>query len=245
MFVFGSLLAALAFQVWLAVVGTIFLLRKSQPNVSFARSGPPYLTVALCSIAAAALAIGLGFLRPMFVPRYLTPFLPGVFLGVALLANRLSKRWHLAAISLVAIFFITSLVWGVSPLRGENDFNFEAASRALMASHPKRLVFMWDTPLGVDRSSFAGVGGFFFTRAGEEVAVDVVSVAKGQDPNRVLLDHAAPPRSVILWFYDSKVPGTAAIRFPPAISKVNPRWKCKDFGKGQFGVLACSREGIS
>jgi hypothetical protein len=110
-----------------------------------------------------------------------------------------------------------------------------------MASHPKRLAFMWDTPLGGERTSLEGVGAFFFARAGHPLFVDPVIDTTAQDPNLMLLQRASPPGSVIIWIYDLSVRHTLASRFPPRIEQLDPVWECKNYGTEVLGVMGCSR----
>jgi len=198
----------------------------------------PWIAAA-ASFAAVVAAIGGGFFRPVFEPRYLTTFMPGALLGLALFIQRFSSDWKPAPAALVALFFAAFVAWSVRALEGFNVFNFETASEALMARRPPRLVFLWDGPMRPDASALIGAGGFFFRRAGVPVTVIPVSLAANEDPNQVLLAHARQPGTAILWIYDLGVQGTAAARYPPRISLIDPRRRCRDFGRGDFGAIAC------
>jgi hypothetical protein len=109
-----------------------------------------------------------------------------------------------------------------------------------MATRPTRLVFLWDGPMRPEPSQMAALGGFFFARAGLKTPVDPVSLAKGEDPNAVLLARASPPGSAILWISDRGVRGTAANRYRPAIGKLDPAWQCRNFGNWQYRIIGCS-----
>jgi len=130
----------------------------------------------------------------------------------------------------------------IRPSRDIHDYNYEWASDALIATHPDRLVFLWDNPMRPEKSQLADLGGFFFTRAGLKTPVDPVVLARGEDPNKVLLAHAAAPGSAILWISDRGVRGTAANRFKPAIGRIDPSWQCRNFGNWQYRIIACSRD---
>jgi uncharacterized membrane protein len=195
---------------------------------------------AACAVAAVVVTIGLGFWRPMVIPRYFIEFAPGVLFGIALAAVRFSSEMRFAPAVLVGIFAV-SLGVSVKDTGSGNSFSWEQASTDLMATRPTRLVFMWDTPLGGTPKTIEGVGGFFFERAGRHVVVDPVIDVTGQDPNALLLEHAKPPGSVIIWIYDNGVPHTLASQFPPRIDTLDPRWRCRNYVTAWLGVIGCSR----
>ena len=194
-----------------------------------------------CAVLAMGLAVGLGMFKPMFIQRYLIGFTPGVMLGLALLAERFERSWARAPLFLVAAYFLLAVKLAFTPLHNVTPLNFEAASNALMTQAPRRLAFMWDNPTQPEASALRGVGGFFFDRAGHPVDVDPVRARSDQDPNAALLQQASGPGTAILWIYDLNVEGTAALRFPPRIAAIDPRWRCRNFGKGPLGVIGCSR----
>jgi hypothetical protein len=130
----------------------------------------------------------------------------------------------------------------MQPFRSIHDYNYETASNALMATRPDRLVFLWDNPMRPEPNQLAALGGFFFARAGLKTPVDPVVVARGEDPNQILLARAAQPGSAILWISDRGVRGTAANRYPPAVGKLDPAWACHNFGNWQYRIIACSRD---
>ncbi len=205
-----------------------------------------WLAVLPAGLAAVALVI-MGFLRPSFAPRYLTPEGPGVLLGLVLLARGMvGRRLGFALVGLVASFAVVSS-WRISAgaRMAPRQYNYERASEALEKVNPRRLVFLWDHPVDpiLHPEQLAAAGGAFFHRDGFKIAVAPVVLTPGQDPNRVLLADAASPGSVILWVYDTVVQGTAARRFPPQIDDLNPTWTCDQYGRGRFGVYACQKAG--
>ena len=237
----GDPLLIPAFFLW-AAAALLFRRKNGDHIADEPARGDRLLWIAVaCAVVATAIAVGLGFLRPMFVVRYLTGFAPGLLLGLALLARSLSRDWRMAPTLLIAMYLFVAVRWGIDPGPHENAFNFERASYALLPTAPKRLVFLWDTPMSPEPSSLRGVAGFFFARAGHPVVVDPVSVSRGMDPNPILLREAAGPDTAILWIYDTEVAGTAAIRHPPTIGRLDPRWRCGNYGLGPFGVIACNR----
>jgi hypothetical protein len=187
-------------------------------------------------------------MRPSFTPRYLMPFMPGILLGFAMGASWLGRRWALGPLAILSIAITTAIVSPFGRNRSEHKFfSFEEASQALMAAGAKRIVFLWDNPMTriYDPSQLAAVGGFFFQRAGQAVAVEPVQLRSDDDPNPRLLSAAREPGSAILWLYDVNVRATAARSYPPRIEQLDPAWRCTDFGRGPFGVLACYRTAAS
>jgi hypothetical protein len=232
----------------LALAGAAALtLRFAWPVTSPPRQaeGRPWIVVAASVLAASAL-IGLGFLRPSFTFRYLTPSAPGVLLGLVLAARGLagSRRAPLAyGILILASGWIGGAALLSHFRMAPRRYTFEHASAALARERPARLVFLWDHPIDpvLHPEQLSALGGFFLHRQGLSTTVDPVVLAPGEDPNARLLREAQPPGSAILWLYDVAVRGTAAIRHPPALSRIDPSWRCRDYGSRRFGVLACTR----
>jgi hypothetical protein len=230
-----------------AVAGLAFLFTRLGRPAAF--GVPARLWAAPVSVlAGAGVLIALGFFRPSFTIRYLTPFGPGVLLGFVLILRLLAGRY--AAIAQVLVLLLTSSLdpfvvahreW-VSP----KDYNFEAASAFLAKGRPARLAFFWDHPAGrvMRPEQLDALGGFFFRRAGLPINVIPIWVPVGQDANPRLLAAASRPDSDILWIYDVRVRGTSADVYPPRIADIDPRWTCRDFGRNGFGIIACQRETV-
>jgi hypothetical protein len=176
----------------------------------------------------------------------MTIFVPGVMLGLALMAERFSQSWRVApavlaagALSLTLAFSAISVF--VNPPTAGAMFSFEPAAQALMAYHPRRLLFFWDNPAasGGDGGQLAQIGGFLFRRAGNPIPVEVVAWTPGADPNTLILSRARTPDDAILWIYDRHVVGSLVLAHPPMIEHRNPAWVCHDFGDNNVGILAC------
>jgi len=229
---------------WLAVALAVRVMSGSLRDMFRIEMGDGVWTTALCSLAASALGIAAGYLAPVAVDRYFTEFVPGLMLGASKFANRFERRSGASAAVLVTLFFAFTISWMVwlRPFRDIHDYNYETASNALIPTHPNRLVFLWDNPMRPEKSQLAALGGFFFARAGLKTPVDPVVLARGEDPNKVLLARAAAPGSAILWISDRGVRGTAANRFHPAIGKLDAAWECRNFGNWQYRIIACSRD---
>ncbi len=201
----------------------------------------------LAGVASAALLTAVGFFRPSFAYRYLTPDVPGVLLGLVLATRLLGGRGALAAMCELVLALGGVAAWraAAGDSMAPHAYTYEIASRALEASHPRRLVFLWDHPVDPIEhpEQLAAAGGAFFRRDGDPVPVDPVVLRPGQEPNARLMAEAAAPGSAILWVYDVAVKGTAAIRHRPAIQALDPGWTCRNFGRGRFGVYACTQGG--
>jgi hypothetical protein len=245
-FFFGNTALIFVVGLWLAIALAVRLMSGSWRDMFRIEMGDGLWTTALCSLAASSLAIAAGFLAPVSVDRYFTEFVPGLMLGLAKFANRFERRSGASAAVLVTLFFAFTLGWTlwIRPFRDIHDYNYETASNALIATHPDRLVFLWDNPMRPEPSQLAALGGFFFARAGLKIPVDPVVLARGEDPNKVLLARAAASGSAILWISDRGVRGTAANRFRPAIGKLDGAWQCRNFGNWQYRIIACSRDPV-
>ena len=196
------------------------------------------------ALLGAMAVIALGFFRASFVDRYLFPFMPGLFLGLAMIAQALARRWSLAYAAVILAFAIPAVPWARTQVQhGWRFYNFEVASTELMKNDPQRLVFFWDHPAGPVEApgQLDAVGGFFFRRAGHPIAVTPVILKPGEEPNARLLADAKEPRTAILWMYDIGVRGTAARSHKPALDTLDPTLKCRQLGSGSIGILACDR----
>jgi len=198
------------------------------------------------ALLAAGICLGIGLMRPIVSPRFMTIFVPGVLLGLALMADRFTQVWQSAMAVLGGVVFALALAFCamtlfVSPPSAGAMFSFEPAAETLMVAHPRRLIFFWDNPTasGGNSDQLAQVGGFFFKRSGHPVPVDVVAWARGADGNDLILSRARAPGDGILWVYDRRVDGTLAPKHPPMISQRDSRWACHDFGDNNVGIIAC------
>jgi hypothetical protein len=205
------------------------------------------ILTAVASVLAAVVLVGVGFLRPSFTFRYLTPDAPGLMLGVVLLARALAGR-RAAPVSLAAtaLGVFAASVWLLAhgQRMAPRRYNFEVASAAIARARPARLVFLWDHPVDpvLHPEQLSALGGFFLRRDGQATPVTPVILRPGQDPNARLAAAAAAggDRTAVLWLYDTWVHGTAAIRSPPDPARFAPALSCRDYGRGRFGVFACT-----
>ncbi|HEY1927725.1 MAG TPA: hypothetical protein VGG92_09690 [Caulobacteraceae bacterium] len=243
-FLFGGRFAMGLTVLW--AIGAFALGKIARTPASPEASKPPdsrlWIAPVAC-IAAIASCVVLSLMRPLVVERYLTAMVPGLLLGIAMIAQRLAVSWRIAPAALLALqggVFLGALS---GALHDGKRFSFEQASSALMAAQTSSLVFLWDAPQNQHGApdALAQIGGFFFHRAGRSIPVDPVFPAVGEDPNKVLARRAYAPGTGVIWLYDTGIPGTAALRNPPNLSRLDARWRCRDFGGAQQHVVACSR----
>jgi hypothetical protein len=201
---------------------------------------------AACAVLCAVAVVALGFLRPSYTDRYLTPFEPGLWLAAALVAQALARRAAAVYAAAIVAAIVVAVPWAQRELaHGWRWYNWEVASNDLMRGDPVRLVFLWDHPATaiLERDQLDPVGGFFFRRAERPVEVRAVILKPGEDPNLRLIAEAGPDRSAIIWGYDIGVKGTAARRFRPRLEALDPRLTCRNYARGSVGVVACDRRG--
>jgi hypothetical protein len=197
--------------------------------------------------AAGALALALtllsGMLHPSLTPRYLMPAVPGLLLGVVLIARR-STRANLIYLALIILYLGAALRPDriTEALRLGSPYGYEAASDVLMRQNVSDVVFIWDhevahlmAPASLDR-----LGAVFFARAGHKAKVTALAPGVDHDLNGLALAAASGPRPGIIWIYN-RTGATSARRFPPRIAELDPRWTCERSGDEAIGALACYR----
>jgi hypothetical protein len=199
----------------------------------------PLLQACAASLVGMGLCILLACVRPCFTIRYLVPFTPGCLLGLALLTTWASRRVGLAPAVVLAAAFAVMVSFIRTPAT-PNLYSFEGASTYLRAYNPQQLMFLWDNPTARAEplEQLQAIGGFFFHRMDDPIPVEAIHLARGADPNQVILARARP-HSALIWVYDLSVRGVAARTFPPRLAQLDARWSCRNFGKGTLGVLAC------
>jgi hypothetical protein len=243
-FLLGGSVASVVVVVWAAMSLLLLRVRKRRDRLAEDRADDRLWIVPAVSVGAVALCLGISMLRPFVAYRYLTPMVPGVLLGVAILAQRLAPAWRLCGAALVAVEF--GLVIGVlcGAVQTRPRLSFEAASDALMKVDARQVTFLVDLPVAArgDPDAFTQVGGFFFRRAGSPARVQALILQPGQDPNLILAPLANRRGAGILWLYD-ELPNGPAVRFPPRLEQLDSRWRCRDFGNADQHVLACANGG--
>jgi hypothetical protein len=107
----------------------------------------------------------------------------------------------------------------------------------------REVLFALDNPATpvLRDSTLEALGSFFFNRERQAVAVTPVRLRDDDDASATLLAHAHSPKAGLLWVYDLKMRGTAAGRNPPHIEQLDLRWRCKNYGKDNIGIIACTQ----
>ena len=222
------------------IPGTVF-------GVEVRRAASPLAWTVGATLAATAILVATGFVRPSFTPRYLTLMVPGLMLGLAAWAASVARARPWAP----GVLLFASLAWAAfwSATIGASAgrvLNYQTASEHLMREGVETVAFAWDNPsawaLPADKT--AELGSFFFRRAGNSAEVRGVVLGSGKDPNAELLATVRGARRPgLIWIYDKAVPGTLGIAHPPAIEARDPSWSCRDFGRLTITILACVRRG--
>lgn len=235
---------------WMPVVVGFVLISALLTSRKTTTEGPDAAPVAhlWLTVFAAALGLGLmlilGAIKPVLTPRYVIPLIPGLLLGVVLIARR-SAYAPLISFVLMAIYLASALRPGALQelVRQGVPYGYERGSTTLMRHGVNHLVFVWDHPAArfEHPDSMQRVGGVFFQRAGRPVMVTVIAPTPTQDANTLALAAATPQRSGIIWLYD-RTSVTSAQRFPPRISAADPRWTCEREGDTMIGTLTCYRQ---
>ncbi|MFC3440974.1 hypothetical protein ACFOKF_07150 [Sphingobium rhizovicinum] len=199
-------------------------------------------------LIAVTIVMSMGFLVPSFTARYILPYVPALLAGVAFWIRRMGKAAPLIAAPMLCLMTGSAAAQLAGYVRAPEEdfryaFNFEQPSQWIAAHGARQLVMLWDSPTaGLDDPDghMAQVGGYFLRRDGHPMPVTAPPWPRRGDPNRLLLQLAGErPHSAILWAYDASVPGTRGQAHPWAISRIDPRWQCRDFGRAPITVLAC------
>jgi hypothetical protein len=225
-----------------------WLMSKAEPALprEDGRAGataPHLWLTALSGVAALALILLSGVLRPTLTARYMIPAVPGLLLAVVLCA-RLSARAHLAYLSLVTVYLGAALAPGDfrAAMSHRTPYGYEDASDVLMRHRVTQVVFVWDHEAArFERpSSLQRVGAVFFRRAGDGAVVTPLATDADQDVNALALAAATGPHPGIIWIYNRNS-ATSARTYPPRIAQIDPRWDCERSGDAALGTLACYR----
>jgi hypothetical protein len=242
-FLVGGRSSAFILLTWAALAIALWRLR-SGAAASRGEEDTPSLAWAApaTSLAATILCLGVSLAHPLIIDRYLTPMVPGILLGIALVARRLGERWPIAPATLAALQF--GLVIGLLPaaLHPSSRLSLEEAWSDLGAAGVRRLAFFWDSPAaaGGNTDSLAQVGGFFFRRTGRTLPVTGLILKPGEDPNPILALGDRRAGAGIIWLSQGAA-GAASRRYPPRIERIDPTWLCRNYGTAPQFVIACIR----
>lgn len=204
----------------------------------------------LCTAIGLCFVFGMAMIRPSFTPRYLTPLMPGFIFALACWIKAISRSFphaRLGAMLFLALL-ATPAIAGEIRHGGQGFryvFSFQKATDWLLRRKATGLVFLWDNPTAraSDPRRLAEVANFSARRAGHPLDVIGATPTMREDVSAYLVHAAnAVPGRAILWIYDRNVDHTLANRQPPHIGEIDPRWQCRDFGGGSFGIITCVRQ---
>lgn len=237
-YLFGAPLHG-AIVIGAVVASTIVQTRRQGWSV---RAPSAALLLTVCAVISVAVPLTIGFVRPGFAPRYLTPAMPGLLFALAYWA-RTMLRVDAKPVGVVfaTMALMAAGVIGSSLTEADRDprhlFNLERPSAWLANGRPRRLLLLWDGPIGAasGEAHLAEVGGFFFRRVGHRVMVELVRAGAGQDPNQAVLEaQRGRADTVVLWMANDLLPERRRPRLGRAAGL-----DCRDFGEGVVTMTAC------
>lgn len=129
----------------------------------------PLFVTGCITLAGLGLFLGIAVFRPLFEPRYLLPFAPGLLMLIVWLVSAMPpvRRW--AGGALAGLYFAAALVWaGVSISKVEKGLTWGDASAALASEGADEAVFFLDQghPIPYDDAVREKVFSFYFVRDG-------------------------------------------------------------------------------
>ncbi|MEA3051615.1 MAG: hypothetical protein QOG72_518 [Sphingomonadales bacterium] len=186
---------------------------------------------AVSGLACLLLVVGLGMRHEFLVERYLTPLVPGMMLGVVLLARApagyaVVAAWYLAAINPAGTRDI---------LETRSRFGLEVPTLYLLPARPDTLTYSlgYSGARVLDPKTTSQLGSYFFRRAGQGVQANML--ATGPDATGELLAAATGKRPAIILLYRAAE--------PPDLGRIGPEWRCSNLEGNGSGVLACVKAG--
>lgn len=222
--------------VGLAALVTALLSRGEMASAKAIPTGARDL--ALVGGAAFALLLVIGVARATLTDRYFVPVVPSILLGLVLILSRYRKAALGQCLLLFAFLVPLASPQGLRARLVERTFyGFERASSFAMANGARHLTFVWDHPAAkvLDAGSLAKLGGFFFMRAGQDVATTALSLRPVDDGN-ILLPRAGRGGAII-WIYNRA--RTSSARFHPPMASRWPGWTCQHERGPWVGILTC------
>lgn len=201
----------------------------------------------IVGLLSIAIVFTLGFIKPSFNPRYLTPYIPSLLLGIVLWSRDFLRSSRKPMIWLMAIWIVGTLIlWNNESDKytksSYTSYNFVEPTRWLEQQGAKRVIFLWDTPNAslVGSVRLAQLIEFFFQRDKLKIPVTaVIPDYSGMDPNILLSSRANGNHDAIIWSFDTDVKKSLGIAYPPRFEHIDPRWTCHNSGKKSITVLAC------
>lgn len=199
-----------------------------------ARRLSPEAQLVLAGIAALALIFIVGLFKATLAPRYITPGMPALLLGLGWWSSRMRARKPLAVAAMLGVFFLATaatLVTGSADerFRDRRNLQFETASDWLMERPVARLYYLKPEPSPTPALD-AEIAGFFFARAGRPVSVTQADYRSAMTPAL-----ANDGRGGVLFIGDKP----SSLQLAGWLAKQPAGWTCRDFGQAAFAIMAC------
>ncbi len=241
----GAAIWFLMFPVWL-IFSCLLGLRSTRLEPS--PEIKPLVWTAISAGVGCAAIVAVGFIKPSFTWRYLTPFEPGLILGLIVIARTAGRHLRdVANFSLILITLLACKFW-ISAGADTSDsivksLSLEKASESVMESGASSVIFAWDNPnaMIISPDLLKAVGGFIFHRDNYPIQVKLVKLNLDVNPNYQLLAAAEPEQASIIWLYDRSIRNTEAQKYAVEISQINKLYTCQNFGDNLIGSISCSR----
>ena len=200
-----------------------------QPDWKSAWSIEPTHLAFLSSLLALVVILLMSTVQPSVTERYLVPLMPGMVLGVVMLASQIHrKELALALVVLLYCFLALIPLAHRNYIQGRSFYGYEQLSDFVANARPTDLVFVWDHPAAkiLDQRSLEKIGGFFLRRAGLDIKVHALILSESDDPNTAIRAAVTNDRTGVIWLYDA-LHRSAAAHNPPRL-KSAPGWNCLD-----------------
>ena len=230
----------------LCLVGLLWRSRAPDPAEEPAAPLMLWAPVACAALGLAAVVV-VGFIRPSFAFRYLTPYGPGLVLALplALQATARARAAFLSPIVLSFALLTGALVAATSDPEERRTLQYEAASDAHVRAHSPHVAFLWDNPTNrvLTTGERLALARTFFQRAGAKTVVTALVSSADRNPAEALYAAAPGVGDGFIWVYDTRVPATAAARFPLHDTPERSRFGCALYAPqpSPMQVIACRR----
>ncbi len=240
------LLGSLWFATYPVLLLSFWYLGRGTKSVETEDPAHAVTWTALASLFAIVAFVAIGAIRPSFTFRYMAPFAPGFLLGVILVVRFVARRERWVAYSTLVVLAGTLVANWLSQSTTERTRDSSPQLRtsvrksdAVRCSPSRIFLGQSGGERPAERRGECGGRVLFPTRS--RTGHDYASTHQADDdPNQMFLRAAAPGRAAVLWIYDLKTKGTAAIRYPPRITSLDPHYTCcRDFQAGHVGVMTC------
>jgi hypothetical protein len=174
----------------------------------------PFFLTGFVSVLGLGLFLVLAVFMPVFLPRYLIPFVPGLFMLVVwgVIAMPFCHRWAIR--SLIVLYFVGATVWaGVSIAQVDKGLTWEEESEILARAGASDVLFFLDQgfPIPYHDDVQSKVYSFYFHRNAVAARARAYSpdFATFEDPRGQLARFLSekPGRAVIWTLHPGPIPG--------------------------------------